>query len=218
VIAIGVLYLLDTAGTLDAGQAIDDWWPTVIIAIGAFQIAERSHSTAGPLILIGLGTFLLLLTTEAVGEKTWSYVWPALLIAGGLMILARWAGAGTLPRDRRGRDVIVASGIFGGSKAQTESQQFEGASLTAVFGGVTLDLRQARPAAGGASITATAFFGGIDIIVPRGWRVTLRGTPILGGVNNKTELAPAPPDGAPALLVDALAVLGGVEVKHEPSS
>jgi hypothetical protein len=87
-----------------------------------------------------------------------------------------------------------------------------------VFGGVTLDLRQARPAPAGASVTATAFFGGIDIIVPRGWRVTLRGTPILGGVNNKTELAPAPPDGAPALLVDALAVLGGVEVKHEPSS
>ncbi len=33
-IAIGVLFLLDRADVLDAGQVIGDWWPAVIVASG----------------------------------------------------------------------------------------------------------------------------------------------------------------------------------------
>jgi len=140
------------------------------------------------------------------------------MIGVGLLILTRWAGAGPLRRDLTGQDAVVASGIFGGSKVATASQRFEGASLTAVFGGVTLDLRQALPANEGASITATAVFGGIDIIVPEGWRISLSGTPILGGVEDKTHAVGQLPPEAPSLHVDGLAVLGGVEIKHEPPS
>jgi predicted membrane protein len=94
------------------------------------------------------------------------------------------------------------------------SQAFRGASLTAVFGGVNLDLRHARPAAEGARITATAAFGGIDILVPTGWRVALKGLPIFGGIEDKTDHTADLPDDAPVLQVDALAIFGGVEVKH----
>ncbi len=73
----------------------------------------------------------------------WSYVWPTALIVVGLVAIARWAGAGALPHNA-GDDVVVASGIFGGPTVANASQAFRGASLTAVFGGVVLDLRQAR--------------------------------------------------------------------------
>jgi predicted membrane protein len=81
-----------------------------------------------------------------------------------------------------------------------------------VFGGVTLDLRDARLDPEGARIDVTAIFGGVEILVPRGWRVTTSGTPILGGIDNKTAGEAA---GGPELLIDALAILGGADIKHE---
>lgn len=212
-IAIGTLYLLQSADVLDAGAAIDDWWPTLIIAIGLFQVAERSRSLLGPLLLVASGTLLLLVTTDVLEGDIWSYVWPTALIVVGIVAIARWAGAGPLPRGA-GDDVVVASGIFGGPTLANASQAFRGASLTAVFGGVSLDLRQARPAADGARITATAVFGGIDILVPRGWRITIKGTPIFGGVEDKTEHPAGLPGDAPVLQIDGFVIFGGIEVKH----
>lgn len=213
VIAVGTLYLLEGAGVLDAGATIDDWWPTVIIATGVFQLLERSRAVLGPLILVAAGTLLLLVTADVIEGDVWSYVWPTALIVVGLVAIARWAGAGALPRNA-GDDVVVASGIFGGPTVANASQAFRGASLTAVFGGVVLDLRQARPAPEGARITATAAFGGIEILVPHGWRIAIKGTPIFGGVDDKTRHDADLPADAPLLRVDALAVFGGVDIKH----
>ena len=66
VIAVGTLYLLESADVLDAGAVIDDWWPAVIIAIGLFQLIERSHGMLAPLLLTAGGTLVLLVTTGAV--------------------------------------------------------------------------------------------------------------------------------------------------------
>ena len=214
VVAVGVLYLLDAADALDAGSVIADWWPSLVVALGAFQLADRAHGVAGPLVLMGLGGFLLMLTTGAIGEASWAYIWPALVVAGGLFILFRWVGAGRLPRTARDEDTIVATGILGGPRASTSSQAFQGGSLTAVLGGVTLDLRGALPVPEGARVNATAVLGGVDVLVPEGWRVTVSGTPILGGVADRTTPRDDLPAGAPRLHVDAVAVLGGVDVKH----
>ena len=91
----------------------------------------------------------------------------------------------------------------------------QGAWLTAIFGGITLDLRDARPAPGGASINATAAFGGIDILVPKGWRLSVRSTPIFGGLEDKTDHTEPPDDDAPTLQIDAVTLFGGVEIKHQ---
>jgi hypothetical protein len=53
--------------------------------------------------------------------------------------------------------------------------------------------------------------GGIDVVVPPGWRVEVMGRSVMGGVANLTDpdvLA----DDAPVLLVDALAMMGGIEI------
>ena len=67
----------------------------------------------------------------------------------------------------------------------------------------------------GAVIDATAAFGGIDILVPEGWRVTASGIPIFGGFESKTK-APPPSEDVPKLTVRGLALFGGVTVKHQP--
>lgn len=214
VVALGLLYLLDSADVLDADRAVERWWPLLIVTAGLFTLAERPPSISRGALLTGAGAILLLFTTDLLEEDAWSYVWPALLILAGLAIVARWSGR-TIPAGAREEDVVRATGIFGGPKLVSTSQRFQGAWLTAIFGGVTLDLRDARPAPDGASVNATVAFGGIDIIVPRGWRISVRSTPIFGGLEDKTDYSEPPSPDAPALHVDAVTLFGGVEIKHE---
>ena len=57
-------------------------------------------------------------------------------------------------------------------------------------------------------------FGGIDVLVPRGWRIVMNGTPVFGGMADKTERTGAPAAEAPLLEVNGLALVGGIEVKN----
>lgn len=216
VIAVGTLYLLDAGGMLDAGAAIDDWWPLLLVAVGVFQIAEHSHGGTEPVLWIAAGAVLLAFTTDLLGHDAWRWVWPAALVAGGLYILARWAGLGRGSRPDTAARIVTASGIVGGHHLTSTAPAFEGASLTAVLGGVDLDLRRAGLAPGGATVTATAILGGVEILVPRDWHVAVGGTPLLGGIDDAREPQDPPPQDAPVLRVDALAVMGGVEIRNTP--
>ena len=212
VIAVGVLLVLDTAGVVSSDRAIGDWWPALIIAVGLIQLAERPRSVVGPLLVMGVGAALLTVSTGLVRGDVGSYIWPLIVVAIGVSILAHRVRPAPAGGER---DDIHATALFGGPELASSSQQFRGASLTALFGGVKLDLRQAKLAPTGARIDATVAFGGVELLVPRGWPVTVNSTPILGGVADKTDHAvPVAPD-APTLHVDALAICGGVEIKHE---
>ena len=211
---LGLLFLLDSAGALNADRAIDRWWPVILIAAGVFTLIEHSGSTFRGALLTGIGAVALLFTTDVLGESDWSYVWPAILILAGVVIVARWAGR-SVPAGAREQDVVRATGVFGGPNVACTSRQFRGGWLTAIFGGVTLDLREAQLVPDGASINATVAFGGIDILVPKGWRISTRSTPIFGGFDDKTEHAGPLPDDAPTLSIDAVIIFGGVAVKHE---
>jgi predicted membrane protein len=213
VVALGILFLLDAADVLNADRAIDHWWPLVILAAGLLTLAERPASIVRGIILTGIGVVLLLFTTDLLEENAWDYVWPALLVLLGLLIIARWHGRTIVGAD--GDDVIRSTAFFGGPKLSSTSQSFRGAWLTAIFGGITLDLRNAALAPEGASINATAACGGIDILVPEGWQISVRSTPIFGGLDDKTDHTRTLPPDAPTLHVDALTVLGGVDIKHK---
>jgi predicted membrane protein len=143
-------------------------------------------------------------------------IWPAALIAFGLTVLVRNSRRGDhlVLGEGHDQDLVRTTAFLSGSELATQSNAFRGAVLTAIMGGVELDMRHATLAADGAEVDATAIMGGVDLIIPRDWRVTVRGTPILGGVSNLAE-GSSLPDDAPRLRVDALAILGGVEIKHD---
>jgi predicted membrane protein len=213
IVTLGVLFLLDSAGVLDADAAIDHWWPALVVAAGVFTLAERPPSLVRGTILTAAGTILLLFTTDVLRGNAWDYLWPSAVILAGLVIVSRWSGR-TLPRATADEDVVRSTAIFGGPKLVSTARHFQGAWLTAIFGGITLDLRDAVPAPGGATVSATVAFGGIDLFVPRGWRISVRTTPIFGGLDDKTDHTAALPDDAPVLHVDAVCVFGGVDIKH----
>jgi hypothetical protein len=210
-IGLGVLFLLDQADVLDAGEVLSDWWPVAIIAFGVWQLIELRRSPVGPLIVIGVGVVLLLIRLDIITDEAWNFVWPVALVLVGAAILLRRPGR-DVPSGS-GEDVVRSFAVFSGSEVVNTSQRFRGGTVTAVFGGATLDLRRARPALEGASVAVTAVFGGVDVLVPRGWRVETTGMPIFGGYDNKVDHEAAGPE-SPALKVDATAIFGGADIKH----
>ena len=214
VVAVGVLFLLEAAGVLDAGTTIAEWWPLLVIAAGVLNVAERPPEVVRGALFVVAGSVLLLFTTDVLDESAWAYVWPALVIVAGLAIVMHWHGR-TIPSAAVGEDVIRSTAIFGGPKIVSSAQCFQGAWLTAIFGGITLDLRNARLAPDGASINATGAFGGIEVLVPKGWRVSVRSTPIFGGVDDNTDHSAVIADDAPTLYIDAVTIFGGIDIKHD---
>jgi hypothetical protein len=214
IVTIGALFLLDAAGALDAGRAISRWWPSVLVAAGLLTLAERPPGVFRGAVLSAIGAVALLFTTDVLGDSAWAYVWPAAIVVAGVAVLARWSGRG-ITAGEHGEDVIRSTAVFGGSELASADQAFRGAWLTAIFGGITLDLREARPVDGGATVNATVAFGGADVLVPKGWRVAIRSVPIFGGVDDETDRSVPLAHDAPTLYVDAVCVFGGVGVKHE---
>jgi hypothetical protein len=109
----------------------------------------------------------------------------------------------------RPSDVSVA--VFGGSDFKGVWRAPRRLAALCLFGGSNIDLRKAIVPAEGVVISCVCAFGGADIIVPPGMRVITRGIGIFGGfdrTNNEID----DPD-APTIVVDGIAVFGGVSVR-----
>ena len=89
-----------------------------------------------------------------------------------------------------------------------DKENFEGAEVSAVFGGVEYDLRKALITQD-CGLKVSAIFGGVDILVPENVNVVVNCTSIFGGVDNQVPTMP----GCPTLYVTGACMFGGVDVK-----
>ena len=210
-VGLGVLYLLDGADVLDAGSTIGEWWPVVVVLLGILHGVSEGRLAPASVVLVGGGTVLLGVTTGLFGADAWRLVWPAAIVLVGLWIML---GLGRTGHTRMpAKEEINSIAVLGSARVGSSSKHFRRGSATAVMGGVTVDLTEAEPHDHGARLGVTAILGGVDVIVPHGWLVELRGLPLLGGWDDTTDRTNLPSD-APRLDITALVVLGGVEVKH----
>ena len=99
---------------------------------------------------------------------------------------------------------------FGGQTVKFDGQDFKGATVNGIFGGITLDLRNAK-IKDGSVIEAAAIFGGVNILIPEDLKVEIKSTSIFGGVTDKTK-AKEKKDKI-TLYVNGSAIFGGVEIK-----
>lgn len=154
-----------------------------------------------------------MLVTIAVWLVTFPVTW---ILAG-----KRWGWMGHARRaSRMGQDQWTVSAdqpniiaVFSGSSRRISSKSFKGAKLTAVFGGIQLDLREAIIETSPAILDVTAVFGGAEIKVPRGWNVEFQTSAVLGGTSDERKQGEPASGTAPHLLIAGTVVLGGVSVK-----
>jgi len=214
-IALGSLFLLDQMGELDFGDIIGRYWPVIFILIGLAILINSGFRDAGSgLFFILFGAVFLLFELDILNHHVWHYVWPLAIIALGLWIIAKPALRGARGRDFPPikEDDLDATAVFAGMKRKVESRTFRGGEATAVFGSLDLDLTPAALEGNQATIELTAVFGGIDVHVPKDWKVVLADTPILGGIHDRRS-APAASGAGPTLHLKATAVFGNVEIK-----
>ena len=88
-------------------------------------------------------------------------------------------------------------------------EKFTGCKVDAIFGGITLDLRETIIKED-AIIEASAIFGGIDILVPENTNIVSKGTAIFGGTNIKKENDDT---NKYTITINATCMFGGIDVK-----
>ena len=127
------------------------------------------------------------------------------------MAIGLWLLIGRTRRRVLRGDQVRALAVFG-SAEQAYIGEIGGGSATALFGGADIDLRQASLGPEGATLDLTVAFGGIEIIVPQGWRVEISGLPLFGVWENKTR--PPQDPAAPRLRLNCFILFGGAEVHN----
>jgi hypothetical protein len=192
------------------------YWPVILIILGLtiiIQPAENRQILTGSIIII-VGLLLLLSNLELIRLR-FHDLWPIVLVLVGLSIITRsLRGPG---RGGLGSEYINISVLLGGGDFHFSTKNLKGGRITAILGGGKIDLRDADLTQDEVIIDTLAILGGIEIWVPVGWQVAIQGTPLLGGMENKTmtrtgESTPA--ERPRNLIIKGMAILGGVEVKN----
>ena len=207
IVAAGVVALLGQLGLVEVslGEIISDWWPMVIVAVGLAALISVPRAWLGPTLVFLVGVLLQLSELDLVDIDLWGFIWPIAIILVGLSLLTRM---GTRGEDD---EVVNSAVVWWGSQRRTTSQRFRGGSLTAIMGGIEVDLRGAG-IVDRAEVAVFTWWGGVEIKVPPTWRVEVSGLPVLGGWDDKTAHT-AGPD-APVLVVHVTAIMGGLEIKN----
>lgn len=210
--AVGVILTLDKLGILYSDEILR-YWPAGLVAIGALKLWQSRDGRGGAfagLIFVIAGTWLLLDAIGITRVNVWD-AWPLVLVFVGAAMV--WQGFRRRSPDAGtdSNDVLSGFAVLGGFARGNNSTAFKGGELTAVMGGLEIDLRQAKITED-AVLDVFAMWGGIDIRVPDDWTVIVRVTPILGGVEDKTR----PPMGTTPqrLIIRGVVLMGGVEVKN----
>ena len=212
-IVAGVIWVLNDLNLTDINIFFDGWWTLFIIvpcAVGLFTEREKT----GNIIGIVIGVLLLLCCRDILSfSMLWELLLPAIIVIVGLkMVLTGLFGnkANEIMKQLKleGKQPKSGFAAFSGCDMNYDGEVFEGAELTAVFGGVKCDLRNAIIEKD-CAIQISAIFGGIDIFVPAGINVKVNSNSIFGGVSNKTAVH----QNAPTIYISGTCMFGGTEIK-----
>lgn len=214
VLILGVLLLLRTTGIYDTIQLLE-YIPSLFILLGLYALWKSKFSSlSGPIILIVVFTTLQLLTLDLISWKAITNWWPLLIIIMGIGILTERKGR--LSVFRKSTETVDLFAVFGGVSSASNSKDFRGGGITAIFGGVNLDLRDSSIEKPPAKINVVALFGGVDLKVPEKWQIETEAMPILGGIEDerpRSSIRSESNSEKPDLTITGVIAFGGLSIK-----
>lgn len=211
-IALGVIFGLNTLKITDIDIFFKGWWTLFIIVpcfIGLFQRGGKSANIIG--LIIGVA---LLLAAQGIlsFELVTKMILPIILVIIGLSLIFNEGIKNVVTKKinnvkKDDLETIVAT--FASQERTVDNEEFKGASLDAVFGSVMLNLKNAN-LKNETVIKASSIFGGIDIIVPKDVNIKVKSTPIFGGVEN---IVKNNKDNKKTIYIEAFCLFGGIDIK-----
>lgn len=172
--------------------------------------------------LVALGLLSLLNNLGFIFiPSMWRLLWPAAIIWVGVNMIRRkphgirirtsdFAPAREQTAESTASELNL-SAILGGSQHKYSAGDFKNANITAIMGGVNLDLRDAGMQRGTATVDVFVFMGGLELFVPPDWTVESHVTPLLGGFEDKTN---HPKEATKRVIIRGTVIMGGVDVKN----
>ena len=212
-IAVGAVFALNALNVTNIDVFFDGWWTLFIIvpcAVGLFTEREKT----GNIIGIAIGVFLLLCCQGVLSfSMLWKLLVPVIIVIIGIKMVftglfGNKANEIIAKIKQDGGETKVCCAVFSGCDIKYDNEVFEGAELTAVFGGVDCNLKNAIIEKD-CAIQVSAIFGGIDVLVPDNVNVKVSSNCIFGGISNKTAVH----KDAPTIYVSGTCMFGGVEIK-----
>lgn len=206
VLGVGLLLNAFNVGGLE--DVLTTWWPLFIILAGIGMLLSNIRQYLVPMFVILIGIIVQLNQLDVIKVNIFELLLPLVIIAIGLSFLLRQESKNPEETRDTTNDIFA---ILGGIDTKNHSSDYQGGKATAVMGGVSLDLREAKIQKE-ARLDVITFMGGIDLKVPKEWEVHVSGQPILGGWDNKS--AKPSSKNPPILHVNAMCIMGGVNIKN----
>jgi len=214
IMCAGVLLVLDQAGLFRARDVLQ-YWPVVLIVIGALRIGQRQDRSgvAAGVAWILFGGWFLLTTLHVLPSRSWRFFWPGVLVlAGAALVFQTFRRAADGERGDSSQTVNIFA-LLGGGKRKSTANPFRGGDLFALMGGGEIDLRQAIiPPGQSATLEIFSMMGGFEIIVPETWTIDDRTMPVMGGVGNETRPSASAPTAT--LVLRGFLMMGGVTIRN----
>ena len=187
-------------------------WAAGLILAGLMTIfsSRKASLRVWGLLLMTIGVSIGLGTYGVINISVWKIFWPVVLIAVGLMMVFSIGSGNRKKYEKSASDSSDNEkvAIFYGEESRVKGD-YTGGSVTAIFGGVELDLRQAK-VKDGAVIDVFTFCGGVNINMPDDVIVKNEVHGILGGSEDKTV---SKSSAKKTIYLRGECVLGGLEVK-----
>lgn len=202
VVMLGIVLLFDQLGIAHGFSRL---WPLIIVFTGLYMIIKNFRNVIPGLFVLTIGIFLQLDSLRVLSFSVWN-LWPLFIIFGGVSILIgrkdRWSSSKTES------GFITSNATFWGDE-RIVTGEFKGANLTAIFGGIKLDLKDAK-IDDRVVIDVNLMFGGVEIILPDNVKVINNGVGIFGGISDKSRKNS---DSTKVVEITGSAVFGGVDLK-----
>ncbi len=188
-----------------------EFWATLfgvgLSLAGLLLLLSGQASRLWGALLLVVGVLKILDVYNILDVNIWKIFWPALLIIVGLSVAFNFSLSKRNRKEKAtGGNEKVA--VFYGEESRVKGD-YDGGSATAIFGGVELDLRQAK-IKDGAVIEIFTFCGSVGITLPDDVIVKNEVRGILGGSEDKTM---PKKDAKKTLHLRGECVLGGLEIK-----
>lgn len=221
-IVLGIIFSGNVIGVWDVDVFFPGWWTLFLIIPGLLSIIRYGLKWSSG-ILVSIGVLLLLDSFDIVdSDMMWSLAFPLVLLIIGVSIITSffkndrnikgeksWQG-NTEEIKYDYSQFAEYRAIFGGGEYKNNSQDLKGIKAEVIFGGLEIDLSDAK-ITNDIILEVSAIFGGIDIFVPPDVQVEIiTSTPIFGGFSHRRNRNIVD---APKVRVKYVTIFGGVDIK-----
>lgn len=212
-LAVSAVLILNAFEITSIEIFFDGWW-TLFIIVPSLVGLFNGHDKTANIIGLFIGTFLLLACQNILDfDIMWKLIVPVIIAVIGIKMILGGIGRNKgliKSMEANSDDMKTGFAAFSGQDICFDNEIFKGAELTAVFGGIKCDLRNAV-FEGDTVINACCIFGGADIFLPDNVNIKVNSNSLFGGIDNKKHQNSN--GNQYTVYLNGTCIFGGVDVK-----